>query len=320
MARKDSEKPKEVIQSYYVTSAKYDFSVYEKRILYRIVELIQAELRGHPIGEGISIEPQLYSGDRTITMPVSKFLKAGEEDKNHYQIKKAFHRLNRLSIVYEDKKVWEVFCVVTKAKLFKYESIVKFEIVERLYLDLLNFAKGYSQYELQIAFNFKSQYTMRFYELISRCGRPSITYSIEKLREMFLLEKRYKRTTDFFLKVIDPAQKELEKSKSPYWFTYKKIKIGRGFKNVQLNVHYRPDFDKKLPQTTSMRWDVDKQLLTLLNTSFGTDDKTWQPHRELLAKVQKADYNEIKKVLRRARTARNAIGYTVNAFKKMITL
>lgn len=40
---------KELTQSYLVTSAKYNFSVYEKRILYRIVELVQIELKAQSI-------------------------------------------------------------------------------------------------------------------------------------------------------------------------------------------------------------------------------------------------------------------------------
>lgn len=37
---------KDVIQSYLMTVSKYDFSVYEKRILYRLVEAMQCELEG----------------------------------------------------------------------------------------------------------------------------------------------------------------------------------------------------------------------------------------------------------------------------------
>ena len=37
---------KDVLQSYIMTTAKYDFSVYEKRIIYRLVELAQCEVQG----------------------------------------------------------------------------------------------------------------------------------------------------------------------------------------------------------------------------------------------------------------------------------
>jgi len=46
MAKADN---KDVIQSYILTTAKYDFSVYEKRILYRLVELNQHLLEGRKL-------------------------------------------------------------------------------------------------------------------------------------------------------------------------------------------------------------------------------------------------------------------------------
>ena len=64
-------------------------------------------------------------------------------------------------------------------------------------------------------------------------------------------------------------------------------------------------------------WDVDKRLIELLNASLGTEDKNWKLHKELLMKVQEADYNEIKKILRNAQKVKNPAGYAVNAFKKM---
>ena len=62
---------KDVIQSYMLTSARYDFSVYEKRIMYRLVELAQCELQGKKMVElvGTSVETNMF-GDKDITMPV----------------------------------------------------------------------------------------------------------------------------------------------------------------------------------------------------------------------------------------------------------
>ena len=37
---------KDLIQSYIMTTAKYDFNVYEKRIIYRLVEMAQGEVQG----------------------------------------------------------------------------------------------------------------------------------------------------------------------------------------------------------------------------------------------------------------------------------
>ena len=61
------------IQSYIFTTAKYDFSAYEKRIMYRLVELAQDEVKGIMIRDNMhKIEPILFG--REITMPVADIL------------------------------------------------------------------------------------------------------------------------------------------------------------------------------------------------------------------------------------------------------
>ena len=47
---------KEVLQSYILTTAKYDYSVYEKRILYRLVELFQGLIQNQKLKDKIVIE------------------------------------------------------------------------------------------------------------------------------------------------------------------------------------------------------------------------------------------------------------------------
>ncbi len=311
-----NETPKEVTQSYIVTSARYDFSVYEKRILYRIVELIQAELKGQPIGQGITIEPDLFN-HKWITMPVSMFLRSESEDEHYTRVKNAFRKLEARKIE-DTSEGLEIFSIIEMPKIVDRSGMVKFLIHSTIYSALLDFSRGYTQYELQVAFNFRSQYTMRFYELISKNKMPSITYSLDKLRQMFMLENRYALTKDFIKKVIDPPQKELEKSKAPYWFTYEPVKTGRAFTHIKFRVHYRPEFDDSVKKKTSLRWDVSREFLDILNRALDTDSHTWKPHRELLAKAEKIEFHEIQKILRKASEARNPVGYVIGAFRRQV--
>ena len=75
------------IQSYIFTTAKYDFNAYEKRIMYRLVELAQDELKGIMIRDNMhKIEPTLFGRD--ITMPVADILR-DEKDQNYTIAKKS---------------------------------------------------------------------------------------------------------------------------------------------------------------------------------------------------------------------------------------
>ena len=241
MPRKQQDLPKEVVQSYLVTSARYNFSVFEKRILYRIVELIQKEIQGLSFSSDVKIQPSLFD-DREITMPLSMFLLRNEADNNHKNIRQAFKDLASRVVEKENNRKYVVFHVIARAEVDKYSRSVKFVIDRELYADLLDFAKGYSTYELQVAFSFRSQYTMRLYELTSRQKKP-IVYSIARLREIFCLEDHYQATSAFIKRVIAPAQRELEASTAPCFFTYKLMKTSRSITHICFT-NQQPDRQK----------------------------------------------------------------------------
>ena len=325
MARKSTEASREVTQSYLITSARYNFSVYEKRILYRIVELIQAELKGKPLGKGIKIHPNLFD-DKEITMPISSFF-LREEENSYNRLRKAFKSLAERAVEQiletEKGKVVVGYPVIQHYRIPLFKGAVRFRITRELYDSLMNFAKGYSQYELQTAFSFRSQYTMRLYELTCKQKKEMI-YSIEKLKKMFVLENRYKQGSDFVKKVIAPAQRELESSSSSYYFTYEAVKTSRSFTHIRFTTHYRTSDEKPpiLPLSDGLEVRL-RELLDFLNDALNEKDKTWVPHRELLLAnlnlpKEGRPQNELTQILHGAKYANNPVGYVVNALKKRV--
>ncbi len=97
---------KDLIQSYIMTTAKYDFNVYEKRIIYRLVEMAQGELQGIKFADNCQkIEHDLFSCVN-ITMPIACLLN-GEDDKNYARVKEALQSLQRKIFEYEDDEIWQ---------------------------------------------------------------------------------------------------------------------------------------------------------------------------------------------------------------------
>ena len=107
-------KNKELLQSYVLTTAKYDFSVYEKRILYRIVEIQQELLEGKKLNERYFLAANHHQ-DVTYTLPISLFLK--EDDRNnHKEVKKAFRSLQTKIIEYQDEDTWASLSIIANPK------------------------------------------------------------------------------------------------------------------------------------------------------------------------------------------------------------
>ncbi len=269
-------KNKDVIQSYLLTSARYDFDVYEKRILFRLVELCQPEISDKKLNEKFSINPDLF-GNQDIKVPISYLLK-DEDDKNHTRIKNAILRLNEKHFEYEDDKVWKPIRLIEMPKIDKYNEFIEFKIHAEIHQAILDFSKGFRRFELTTAMGFKSTYSMRFYELFSEKKAP-ITYSIEHLKIMFKIEEKYSRINDFIRFVIESAKKELDKS-SPYSFEYTLIKEGRKVTAIKFHPYFIPENrdekleTKKLQKQVSPHWDLDKMTIDYLkqNYLFTTDE------------------------------------------------
>lgn len=182
---------KAVFQSYIWTCAKYDFSPYEKRIIYRLIEFAQRWLEGIKIKDHMhKIEPSDCGVN--ITMPVASILR-DEDDHNYAKAKAAFTSLSKKGAEYEDDKIWFYTAIIEHPKIEKGTGIATFHVYDPIWRAALDFTKGFKKYELITAMKFKSVYAMRFYELMSGQTQP-LFVSLEGsdgLRERFCLTRKY---------------------------------------------------------------------------------------------------------------------------------
>lgn len=311
---------KEVIQSYLITTARYDFSVYEKRIIYRIVEMCQDALQGKKLNAGYHINNTLFEEKKEVIMPLSAFLH-NETDENYTRAKSALWDLNNKVFEYEDSEVWKPIRIIEMPELVK-KGYVKFVLHKEIYSAILSFAKGFRKFELKTAFEFESVYSMRFYELLSGKTTP-ITYTLSDLKIMFKVEDKYKLTVDFIRRIIEPAQKEL-KAKAPFSFEFKPEKQGKkivGFTFYPYIIPANQDrdlVDKTLQKQVSPSWYLDKMHIDYLvqNYYFDKDEikHNLATFRAAADKLDLMRFMALKKRL--ASTKKNPKGYLINAIKK----
>jgi len=315
---------KDVIQSYILTTARYDFSVYEKRVMYRLVEMAQSDMEGKKLNKDYTINKTLFD-DRIITMPISAFLN-GEKDKNYSRIKKALDDLESKVIYYEDDRIWEKLRIIQKPKVEKYQSTVKFEVQPKIWEAIFSFSKGFRKFELKTAMSFESVYSMRFYELFSGQKTP-IIYSIENLKIMFQIQNKYKLVANFINRVIIPAKKELDKL-SPYSFSYELIKEGRKITAVRFFPYLIPknrDEDlevKELKKQISPSWYLDKMIIDYLKQNFLFTTKEINNNIDLFKEVSsKLDLMLLLSDLKAKNgIVKNIKGYVIGTLKKQLKL
>lgn len=261
---------RQVVQSYIFTTALYDFNVYEKRIIYNLVRLAQSQIEGVKLSESLYKIEHSYKDYLMVELPISDFL-IDEDDKNHSRIKAALKSLHKKTFTYQDEGNWECFSIIANPKIRLRSSKVSFIIDARVWDVLLDFSRGFSRYDLEIAFNMESTYAMRFYELMAGQKEP-IAYSIDALRKEFALEGKYKLNKDFIRRVVDSAKSELD-LKSPVTFTYRPLKNGKKITRIMFYPHRQ---EGKEPQDAFFREAIRK---------YGTGAHLSSDERRLLGEI-----------------------------------
>lgn len=337
---------KDVIQSYMLTSARYDFSVYEKRILYRLVELAQCELQGKKIVElvGTSVETNMF-GDKDITMPVRAIL-ANEEDKNYTLAKKAFKTMSNRTIEQTKGNIWYLDHMLERVRVNLGTGVATFRVSPEVWKLILDFSKGYRKYELATTMSFKSVYSMRFYELLSGQKAP-LSFSIEELKKMLKLDdytdkdgkqhkEKYKLVHDFEIKVLDVAQKELDEY-SPYSFTYEEItEPSRGRNGYKVTGYtftprfllknrdeelYKKELTAKIGNITGRFGMLDKNVSDYLLYNLNVPKESINSNKEVFLQAQKV-FPDLVSILAeigpKMREKSKPIGYLIATLKGKI--
>ena len=311
---------REVIQSYIITAAKYDFSVDEKRVLSHLVEMMQPLIEGKElVGK---VEQDLW-GTYHFILPTEYFF---EEGANRQRIKQAIKSLNEKSFEYEDEDGWGI-CRLIEMPFLDKRGKVEFYLGKKLVDVFLNFNKGFSKYQLDISLSFKSVYSMRLYELISNQTRK-LTFRISRLKEMWdITDKAYERNYNFIQRIIEVAKKELDE-KSNWSFTYQPIKKGRSFELIEFTpIHFPERETAEVTRAEAMRqvnlsFFVSKEVKNYLIQTCAFSPREIKNNADTIKTYCDKFGNEarerITELWGRARGARNPKGYLIGTLKSEI--
>lgn len=308
---------REVIQSFLITTARYKFSLYEKRILSKLITCLQPMLEGKKlIGK---VERSLF-GDIKLELPITFFT---DGDTHYKPYQDALKALATKGIEYNDAKVW-MFCnLIQSPKIIKNSGIVSFSICSEMVDLFLNFSKGYSKYILEVSLELKSTASSRLYELISNQPHP-LTYNIENIKEILDPQHTYPRTNNFIQRIIDPAKKELDEVAN-WSFDYEPIKAGRKYIALKLTpINYPNREPEEVQRADALRqvnlsWVVGKQLKDLLRNTCGFSQREIKNNLTTLEKFcntfGKGSINKILEIWSRSQDKKNPKGYLIGVMK-----
>lgn len=225
------------IQSNNFTLSKVNFtSVYQKRLVYSIIDSISPYLRKELNSDSFesSYEKGLFDIDR-IT-----YRKQDLEPltSNYKHLRKAIEELTTKSITIETEDSIIGTSFVLRYEWKKGSEFIQLSIDRQLYEFLFDLSKGYALLEMKTALSLPSVYSMKIYELLAKWRkRPKFYISIEELRFITNTEKKYPNFFDFNKRVLSPAKNHLDESNiTDLRFNYEVKKQGRSIVGVWIYV------------------------------------------------------------------------------------
>lgn len=312
---------REIIQSYIITAAKYNFSIDEKKVLSHLIEMMQPLIEGKQlVGK---VDQDLW-GTYHFVLPTNFFV--DDESIKYSRIKDALRSLNEKSFEYEDDEGWQIIRLIEMPYLKK-KGEVEFYLSKPLVDIFLNFTKGYSKYMLSVSLSFKSVYSMRLYELIANQNKP-ITFRISKLKEMWnITDKAYERNYNFIQRIIETAKLELDE-KSNWSFDYRPIKKGRSFELIEFTpIHHTERETEEVTRAEAIRqvnisFFVSKEVKNYLIQTCAFSPREIKNNADTIKiyceKFQTESTERIQEIWGRARNAKNPKGYLIASLKSEI--
>lgn len=231
-----------IVQSNYFTSSRYDLSLMEKRIFFFIVSQIRKRYSNKPL-----LKVDGHYVELILDINLSELNDAVSSSDKFQQTIKACSSLLSRRFYYEDKTQYFECNFINSFQYFTSSSIVTIKVSGDLLPHLLDLAKNFTTYSLNVAMSLKSKYSQRFYELCNKWnGTDGFRIAVTDLRNMFdLSDNKYPRFALFTDRILVPAQQELKTlfdlNQCDVYFTYSVERTGRTVTHLRFKLFRRED-------------------------------------------------------------------------------
>lgn len=305
----------DIKQSFVLAISRVKLSLYEQRILIKVIEYGQQRLKGLWMRENLTKLSHDYDNVR-ITIPVKYILSDGSQHYEHVYDAARTLCTRRFEFEDDERKIWHVTSLIYNVQLKKRSGLLSF-YVSRTFFDVLyDFSRGYCQYDLETVLALPSPAAIRFYVLFN--GQHNVIYyGVDTLKAMFGVADKYAQTADFIKKIIEPAKKALDEA-GCNTFTYEKIKRGQKVVQIAFTPVRKTDLSNNAQLAkTSVSMILPSDIQKVLTLEAGFTLKELQAHKVLWESLAKhpAAIDIVDNILTRARRLRKEKGYIINAIR-----
>ena len=274
-------------QSHKLTMARYDYTPVEMRIFLSIIYLTDRYAHN---GTYKDIIGEIEKGDyqqMVMKLPIKMLLGNEFEDgavsRNHKCVRDALRSFSQKPIAFYDDELeeWRDTYPFVMTEGAKSKGYISAHISPQMWKFLQGITGKYSMLNVGNMMVMRSKYTIRMHQIVEGLMRP-ITFKVETLKEMFMLEDKYKNTNHFFEKVLETSRQELDE-RNLTSFEYEKearIKEGRGkpkISHVTIKPKYQTYMDPKTVKKVAKAYGLtylltEDEITALVKLGFRQDE------------------------------------------------
>ena len=212
-------------QPYRITMSMWNYSVWQKRILTKIISRLQRDItlleRGVEFGQ---LELFKSSDDDTVRLKflLTDFIKDGN---NYTQFKKALNQLRSVNVEIarivlpavksrKAKKPEEELILtglIERAVIKKYARDLTITMHKVTAMELMKVGNGLTVFAEDVIYKTNNKYTQKIYEMICQWKNIGVyVLTISKFKELLVLGNNYPEPKELIRRIIRPAEKELK--------------------------------------------------------------------------------------------------------------
>ena len=183
----------------------------------------------------------------------------GSESNRYEEIRDIVRSLRRKEVIINTKEKEYITGWLSSINFYKGKGKIKLKFDDELVPYLLQLQETFTRYKLENILYLKNKHSIRLYELLKqyeKIGKRKFT--VDKLKDLLMLDDKYKRFYDFERYVIKSAIKEIN-DLTDIKIGYEKIKKGRKIDSILFTIESKQKEDKLLDELYNIP-ELKKQL------------------------------------------------------------
>lgn len=315
-------KSENVVQPNQITMARYDYTLWEKRVMFQIVRNIQGEIHGE------QELPRSAMGDVYFELAYKNI---DPEGKNYHLVSQALQSLRAKNISIEYGNRFWVGGLINWAE--KKGEIITISLPQRIMPFLTEMALGFTAFSATVAMTLKSIYSQRFYEICSRF-KNNKTFSLtpQELKHRFMLPDSYNDYSLLRTRVLEKAKTELkqlfDQDASDLFFDYEEVREGRGRGGKVKQLIFNIFLNDRYHQIGSQEKVANRfqAIANFLVVHFGEDHPENRAYCNALLMdldretLEELDFDQIIKLIEMAESKKSPAAYFRASMKKNYNL